>query len=188
MLKPVQGITEKANKNIRAKYNEIYGADVKQGYFTEEDKERLEQVKKKNVIHLIYEYELVERYINRKAKHANSTLTFQIIPLENNQYKVNYYSISYLCDYYREILQGDKIVTKNELEAFYYYHSKRYGKIISVENSEYGVGISTDIFALMNDNGDHEFCVIGDINLSKIKSLNNMMKSEQFKDKCKTLK
>lgn len=184
MLTPVKYVSEKTNKNLRSEYNEIYENDVKRDYFTEEDRQVLEDVKKRNLVHGIYEYNVAKKYMQKKVKYQQGHLISQVVPTEQEQYKINYYITSYSCDWIEPILEGVALLSKNELEAFYYYHSKKYGETIFIDSENQS---NTKTFLCMKNEEEYEFCVIGKMNLIKIQSLNAMIKSDPWKEKYKKL-
>lgn len=171
-------------KEIRVQYNKIYEMDKNNDFFKEEQKQMLNDINKQHLIHILYEYRRVKHELDFKKRYYGHKL---ILKLEekNGMYHFQFYEIDSHNRYFSLLYSSLVQLTKNEVEAFLYAHSKNYPYQLGKEDTDV---FNHDVILYSDEFLDIEFLCTSNLNITKLSDMEAIYKVYYYGEKNQLIK
>ena len=148
-------------KEVRAAYNRLLELDKKKNFFTEEQITMLEDINKQHLIRILVEYRRVKYEMEHHRKYTSHKLILKLDQEQSGTYRFSFHETDYHLRNTNLLLVSLAHLTKNEVEAFLYFHSKCYPNMMIDNGGDYFT--TNSIFYSFNPS-DVEFLCTTSIN------------------------
>lgn len=165
-------------KEVRAEYNKMFKLDKNNGFFTEEQIAMLEDINKQHFIRILVEYRRVKYEMRHQQKYMGHKLILKLEQEPSGTYRFSFYETDYHLRNTNLLLVSLAHLTKNEVEAFLYVHSKDYPNMIIDHEEDY---FTANSIFYSSETFDIEFLCTTSINQVLLGQLQSMLQVSEEK-------